>query len=64
MALRLSEGLGLTEVSEAPGSVTCPKFMDLLGTMSCYLASQLSGSYWNSRSSCGQRQALAIFAAH
>ena len=25
---------------------------------------QLSGSYWNSRSSCEQRQALAIFAAH
>ena len=28
------------------------------------LASQLSGSYPNSRSSCEQRQALAIFAAH
>lgn len=28
------------------------------------LAGQLSGSYWNSRSSCEQRQDLAIFAAH
>ena len=25
---------------------------------------QLSGSYWNWRTSCGQRQATAIFAAH
>ena len=30
----------------------------------CNRASQLSGSYPNSRSSCEQRQALAIFAAH
>src|SRR5262245_8412001 len=30
----------------------------------CDLAGQLSGSYPNSRSSCEQRQALAIFAAH
>src|SRR5262249_41055021 len=30
----------------------------------CDLAGQLPGSYPNSRSSCEQRQALAIFAAH
>ena len=59
--------------SEALGRVACPKFMamkkvDAERTSSfasgCDLAGQLSGSYPNSRSSCEQRQALAIFAAH
>src|SRR5262249_24513046 len=59
--------------SEALGRVACPKFMamkkvDAERTSSfasgCDLAGQLSGSYPNSRSSCEQRQALAIFPAH
>src|SRR5262245_50782887 len=59
--------------SEALGRVACPKLMamkkvDAERTSSfasgCDLAGQLSGSYPNSRSSCEQRQALAIFAAH
>src|SRR5262249_33873867 len=59
--------------SEALGRGACPKFMamkkvDAERTSSfasgCDLAGQLSGSYPNSRSSCEQRQALAIFAAH
>src|SRR5262249_57522016 len=59
--------------SEALGRVACPKFMamknvDAERTSSfasgCDLAGQLSGSYPNSRSSCEQRQALAIFTAH
>src|SRR5262249_10274693 len=59
--------------SEALGRVACPKFMamkkvDAERTSSfasgCDLAGQLWGSYPNSRSSCEQRQALAIFAAH
>jgi hypothetical protein len=59
--------------SEALGRVACPKFMamkkvDAERTSSfasgCGPAGQLSGSSANSRSSCEQRQALAIFAAH
>src|SRR5262245_26561028 len=59
--------------SEALGSVACPKLMAMkkvdAGTTSslasgCELVRQLSGSYPNSRSSCEQRQAVAIFAAH
>jgi len=59
--------------SEALGRVACPKFMAMKKVdaekatsfaSGCDLAGQLSGSYPNSRSSCEQRQALAIFAAH
>src|SRR5215471_4767100 len=59
--------------SEALGCVACPKFMAMKKVHAertssfasgCDLAGQLSGSYPNSRSSCEQRQALAIFAAH
>ena len=59
--------------SEALGRVACPTFMAMKKVdaerissfaSGCDLAGQLSGSYPNSRSSCEQRQALAIFAAH
>ena len=59
--------------SEALGRVVCPKFMAMKKVdaekatsfaSGCDLAGQFSGSYPNSRSSCEQRQALAIFAAH
>src|SRR5262245_46235149 len=53
--------------------LACPKFIAMKKVNAertssfasgCDLAGQLSGSYPNSRSSCEQRQALAIFAAH
>jgi hypothetical protein len=62
---RLSEWLGLTVVTRqlsvlgdssciAPNRVDAEDFG---GRRGCGFANQLSGSYWNSRSSCEQRQA-------